>query len=142
LVRRSTATLWFAGLFAAAAAVIALAASGLVDFQHLEKLTPAMRSLLTADAGPRTAREELVEGAGEFMHLDAGREGARHFSADAGAGKVSGTPSPSSPTLKLAPGEAERLDAGEQPSSLLSAAMGFAQSTCTLKGTVTMKDGS
>src|SRR4051812_33979132 len=119
LVRRSTATLWFVGLFAAAAAVIGLAASGLVDFQHLDQLTPAMRSLFTPDAGPKTVHEQLVEGAGDFMHLDAGREGAgregaregaaregaRHFFPDAGEPrKVSGT------TLKLAPGEAERLD--------------------------------
>lgn len=136
-MRRSTATLWFFGLFAAAGGVIALMASGLVNFQSLEKMTPQLKSLLTRDAG--TPREQLVEGAGDFMHLDSGVEGARHFlppvssaAPDAGPGLK----------LKLAPGEAERLDAGEPPSSLLANALSFAQGTCTLNGSVTMKDGS
>jgi hypothetical protein len=133
-VRRSTATLWFIGLFAAAAAVIALSASGLVNFQHLDK----MRGLFSLDGGVKTAKEQLIEGAGDFMHPDSGQGrpdgGVRHFLAggtDAGM------------KLKLAPGEAERLDAGEEPApSLLSGAMAFAQSTCTLAGVVAMKDGS
>ncbi|MFT3839422.1 MAG: hypothetical protein QM723_20735 [Myxococcaceae bacterium] len=147
-MRRSTATLWFFGLFAAAAAVIALMASGLVNFQALDKMTPQLKALLTPDAGPKTQREQLVEGAGDFLHLDAGAEGARHFSppadaADAGAGaRHLSAPADAGPRLKLAPGEAERLDAGEEPSSLLANAISFAQGTCTLNGTVAMKDGS
>ena len=122
-MQRRSATIAFFAFIAAAGVVIALSATGVVNFQALEKLAPKAQQLFFPDGGlvspPPVAPPTAV---------DAGVADAGTSKPDAGL------------KLKVAP-EAPHA-ANDEKGGLLSAAIELAQATCTLSGKVTMKDGS
>ncbi len=117
-MQRRKAIFLFLGLLGAAGVVLGLSATGLVNFQALDKLSPQARKLLFPDGGLSLPSLALPSS-------DAGTP-AKVAAADGGL------------KLKLAPGEeVPRGEAARSP-GLLGEAMALAQSTCTLTGKVTL----